>query len=509
MASLSKRKTATTTDLNAGAASKFARGESQKDVAAASHSHKAEPKAPKGILQGLNPSEVSEVRLKEAARQASTPQELFGAITSSSMIETIFEWFGEGMLDLEWYFTSPTSGKKEPSIVSSPHNRPLQETTVEEYQERMLKDGYHQDVAGAAWFQYQNPEKSLPVAAITFNHRREAFYRADLEAPNAPAMLSTKAAGLKQCKMLASDTPTYLIKELVKVHNLSHTGSGVNIWDLIEHALDVERQWTVHCREKGISSTNGAAYAKMYEDFLLARTDKFATWKPFEHSKALAHRLEDFKISDSFRHWCQCHMSFLDHRMNMLNTICTMHTAVNIIMTLMRRFYPKNVIGEVIFETLKLTVPSKPRGSQRVLEWCLNKSVAENGVIINLMNIPMAASATFRKIAQSKEQIQKSKAMKESKDGKEISCKKLKTENADASPLLEKLCELVAPGNQATMPKDKDVKGIEILQDESINFQDSVTSLDQEDVRPKTVLDDMLGCLSTVPFLQVDLYPLF
>ncbi len=382
-----KRKATTTVDPNAGATnsgqSKFARGDSQRDVAAAGH--KAEPEAPTGILEGLNPSEVSEVRLKEAARQASTPQELFGAITTASMIETIFEWFGEGVLDLEWYFTSPTSGKKEPSIVSSPHNRPLQETTVEEYQERMLKDGYHQDVAGAAWFQYQNPEKSLPVAAITFNHRREAFYRADQEAPNAGAMLSTKAAGLKQCKMLAFDTPTYLIKELVKVHNLSHTGSGVNIWDLIEHALDMERQWTVHIREKGITSANGAAYAKMYEDFLLARTDKFTTWKPFEHSKALAHRLEDFKISDSFKNWCQCHMSFLDHRMNMLNTICTMHTAVNIIMTLMRRFYPKNVIGEVIFETLKLTVPSKPRGSQRVLEWCLNKSVAENGVIINLI----------------------------------------------------------------------------------------------------------------------------
>lgn len=87
--------------------------------------------------------------------------------------------------------------------------------------ERMLKDGYRQDVAGAAWFQYQSLEKTLPLEAIAFNHRPEAFYRADMASPNAPAMLFTKSSGVKGCKLFSAATPVYLIKVLAN----SPTGS--------------------------------------------------------------------------------------------------------------------------------------------------------------------------------------------------------------------------------------------------------------------------------------------
>ena len=116
----------------------------------------------KGILEGKDPTQVSKKEMEQAIRDASTPQELFGSMSSSAMIEKIFSWFGDGTLDVPWYFPNGV-GQMMPSVVASPHNRPLQETTVEEYQERMLKDGYHQDVAGAAWFQYQTPEKLFPV----------------------------------------------------------------------------------------------------------------------------------------------------------------------------------------------------------------------------------------------------------------------------------------------------------------------------------------------------------
>lgn len=459
----------------------------------------------KGILEGKDPTQVSKKELEQAVRDASTPQELFGNLSSSAMIEQIFSWFGDGTLDVPWCFLNGV-GQMMPSVVASPHNRPLQETTVEEYQERMLKDGYHQDVAGAAWFQYQSPEKQLPVEAITFNHRREAFYRADKESPDAPPMVSTKATGLKQCKMLMSTTPVYLIKELVKVHNLSHIGSGVNIWDLIDHALDIEKAWTVHCRERGITSANGGAYAKLYEEYLMSRTDKFTSWKPYEACKALAHRLEDYQISKVFRDWCQCHMSFLDSRMNLMHTINTMHTAVNIISTLMKRFYDKRLIGQVMLETLKLTVPSKPRGNQRVLEWCLNKSPAENGVIINLMNIPMGASATFRKLSQAKDRFI-AKLSKEAKDPSEHQQKRARREeepdahgdrileSASKDGLVAKLCEKSPDSNI------KEVRPGDVMQEEAIRFVDSVKTLDSEDSRPKTALDDVLHCLQAATWL--------
>lgn len=98
----------------------------------------------------------------------------------------------------------------------------------------------------------------MPVQALTFNHRRAAFYKAYRESPTSAAVLATKQKGLKGCRMLSHKCPVYLVKELVRLHNLSHGGSGYTFWDMLDHSLDLEEQWTAHSSGKGISSACGS-----------------------------------------------------------------------------------------------------------------------------------------------------------------------------------------------------------------------------------------------------------
>ena len=97
-----------------------------------------------------------------------------------------------------------------------------------------------------------------------------------------------------------------------------------------------------------------SSYQKLYEEFVLERTDKFSSWKPFEHAKALAHRLNDYNVMQDFRRWCNEHMDFLEPKMNIQGVILTCHTATNVIIGSLKRYYPRETVSRVIFETLKL-----------------------------------------------------------------------------------------------------------------------------------------------------------
>ena len=124
----------------------------------------------------------------------------------------------------------------------------------------MLNDDYFK---GAAWFQWAGPDRQLPVLAITFNHRREAFYRAwERDESRSGPLQSTQSSGLRDCRMLASHTPGYLVKALVHIHNMSHTGSGWSMWDALDHALELECEWSAYASEKGISAAH-ACYPQL------------------------------------------------------------------------------------------------------------------------------------------------------------------------------------------------------------------------------------------------------
>ena len=105
---------------------------------------------------------------------------------------------------------------------------------------------------------YRSDEQDLPVLAITFNHRQAAFYRADQEHPEAPAMQSTRSRGLKSVRMLKHTCPIYLVKELVKLHNLSHGGSGFHMWETMDHAMEIEEEWAVKCASTGLTASNAS-----------------------------------------------------------------------------------------------------------------------------------------------------------------------------------------------------------------------------------------------------------
>lgn len=91
--------------------------------------------------------------------------------------------------------------------------------------------------------QYRDDTKEWPIEAITFNHRQMAFYKAYEENPNAPAVVGTLDRGLRSVRMLSSHCPDYLVRDLVRLHNLSHGGSGLHMFDLIDSALELEQAW--------------------------------------------------------------------------------------------------------------------------------------------------------------------------------------------------------------------------------------------------------------------------
>lgn len=88
----------------------------------------------------------------------------------------------------------------------------------------------------------------------------------------------------------------------------------------------------------------------------MEKTDKFPSWKPYEHCKALAHRLRDYGLMDKFRAWCNGHVNYLEPTFSIHPTILTLHTIVNVVISSLKRFYSKKVVSMVMFEALKLGV---------------------------------------------------------------------------------------------------------------------------------------------------------
>ena len=204
--------------------------------------------------------------------------------------------------------------------------------------------------------QYRDDTKEWPIEAITFNRRQMAFYKAYEENPNAPAVVGTLDRGLRSVRMLSSHCPDYLVRDLVRLHNLSHGGSGLHMFDLIDSALELEQAWQAKCAITGVTAANPTAYQKLYEEFMFANSDKFATYKSFESTKSFAHRLKDFGIMKSWRSWCQSHLDFLDSSVSIQSMIATCHAMVNTVLSNTNRFYSKSTVGRVLFEALKLAV---------------------------------------------------------------------------------------------------------------------------------------------------------
>ena len=111
----------------------------------------------------------------------------------------------------------------------------------------------------------------------------------------------------------------------------------------------------------------------------------------------------------------------------------------------------------------------------------------------NLVNVPMVTSATFRKIASAK-----SKAVS-----------KPSGQNSEKNKgLVDRILEVAASKTSSggVSSASTEVKPADVLSEEAKTFDDSIKSLDGEESRPKTVLDDVLTCLSTSHQIVLEIY---
>lgn len=118
--------------------------------------------------------------------------------------------------------------------------------------------------SGEAWFHWQASSKQLPVLALSYNHRAQAFYRADAQVPDNRNVESVRKRGLKRVRVMASSTPPFVLEFLCSVHNRFHKGSSASVIELAKSALRIEASWRSACDQSGMTYNN-PGYQKAYE----------------------------------------------------------------------------------------------------------------------------------------------------------------------------------------------------------------------------------------------------
>ena len=86
---------------------------------------------------------------------AVTIEELFGNMSGAPLLDAILEFYGDGLVDLDWY-AKDKDGSVIRSMVRSPLSRCIQEGTVQCYMKKILDDGFSQAVSGKYVF-CENP----------------------------------------------------------------------------------------------------------------------------------------------------------------------------------------------------------------------------------------------------------------------------------------------------------------------------------------------------------------
>ena len=153
-------------------------------------------------------------------------------------------------------------------------------------------------MAGLPWLRWSRGPKqhNFPALALSFNHRRQAFYNACKEQPNHPQVLQGLKTGLRRARMLHKDTPDFVVDFLCSEHNLHHTGSGETPFGLVEKALKTEAAWKRKCSDEGITSRH-PEYAKQYDAFVRATCPAFKdSIVSFQDAKSLGHTLESREV---------------------------------------------------------------------------------------------------------------------------------------------------------------------------------------------------------------------
>eukprot|EP00435_Cladocopium_sp_Y103_P046343 s120_g13.t1 len=157
-------------------------------------------------------------------------EEIFTPETTGALrIEKIFDIFGDPRneyVDVQWF---DSNGK--PNVEADPCNRPLQQSTVAEYEQRLFHSGLADDC---------EKQRNYPLLALSFNHRRAAFYQARAKDKGHPMIQQTEAKGLRRCRILSASTPDIYIEWLCNQHNKYHRGSGQTVCGIMSEAI---KEW--------------------------------------------------------------------------------------------------------------------------------------------------------------------------------------------------------------------------------------------------------------------------
>ncbi|CAJ1394904.1 unnamed protein product [Effrenium voratum] len=267
----------------------------------------------------------------KSAKEAQSIEELFGEECVGALrIERIFEIFGEPKneyVDIPWF---DEDGK--PNLIADPLNRPLQLSTVAEYEQRLFASGLADDCAGLPWLRWGKGAKArnYPLLCLSYNHRRQAFYNAYSRDPQHPMVQQALQHGLRRARVLGKDTPNFVVEWLCSEHNRHHQGSGETVCGLLGESLKVEASWKKRCALEGITARN-PNYQKLYDAFVRTHSEAFKeTVTAFGDAKSLAHTLEFYDVYSEFQDWHLAHGDFLCG-FNPMSALSTMNAMANVI----------------------------------------------------------------------------------------------------------------------------------------------------------------------------------
>ena len=217
---------------------------------------------------------------------------------------------------------------------------------------------------GEAVMQWKDEERKCPLLALAFNHRGEAFHRADSEVGGMNSYVDgVRAKGLSRVPVLHPGTSEKVVTKSVRLMNAYHGGSGANFIDYLQEAADLESAWKAHALSAWITSHN-PRYSQLQQKLILSASQSadfnsfFTCWEHYKDSLALVHALHRLNIKDMFLEWCHKNVSFLEESMVPQRVVTIMHSLTLLILGNMRKYYCKTLQGVVVLECLRFAAQS-------------------------------------------------------------------------------------------------------------------------------------------------------
>ncbi|CAL1146288.1 unnamed protein product [Cladocopium goreaui] len=242
------------------------------------------------------------------------PLDEFQGLKGHLLVEAVFGKYGAGTATIPWLLNG-----KERAIKPDSTNRPIMESLAEAYADRILTSGLNVDCSGRAWMVF-GQNNSLPVHAITFNHRSEAMYRALTRDPESPYVKKALSTGLESVRMLRPDTPDSVRRMLCSMHNQYHEGTGETWLALLDKAEELMEAWDAKNNGPGGSglTTRHKEYDTCLERFLFKEKQATAwggSLNFFKSTTILNNYLTKFAVKDEVRRFCNERMNFADFKL--------------------------------------------------------------------------------------------------------------------------------------------------------------------------------------------------